>query len=211
MFTIYGPGINDPIHLEKLFAQGKIMKTAAAAAKSAIDTKQPANQSEEHKQHAYGAANRHYQAMAHENEESGFLRAGQIMTSPVISIQTDASVPDVIDLLERGNFRHIPVLSSDQQLVGMISDRDIIRCVCGSGSVCIHCSPNKQDILVQTIMKAPVLTTAIDTDARHIARLFVEQKIGAIPIMDGQSLAGIISRSDILRAVMHHFSLGLWA
>jgi len=89
-------------------------------------------------------------------------------------------------------------------------DRDIIRCLCGSGSSCIHCSTDKQSAQVKSMMQAPVLTTTIDTDARHIARLFVEQKVSAIPIMHGTRLAGIILRSDILRAVMLNFSLELW-
>ncbi|EAU55168.1 CBS domain-containing protein [Mariprofundus ferrooxydans] len=211
MFTVYGPGITDPIHLEKLFAQGKVTKTVAISPELAIDAKQHTTQSEQqHRERTSGAANQHYQTLAYGEKESPLLRAGQIMTSPVISIQAGSSVADAISMLENGAFRHIPVLNHDHQLVGLLSDRDLIRCLCGSGSVCMHCSTDKQVVPVHTIMKAPVLTTTIDTDARHIARLFVEQKIGAIPIMDGKTLAGIISRSDILQAVMHHFALELW-
>jgi len=212
MFTIYGPGINDPIRLEKLFVQGTVTKAGAISAKQAIDTKWPAKPTEQkHKERSSGAANRQYRAMADDELERPVLRAEQIMTSSVVAIQADADVPEAINVLEKGGFRHIPVLASDHQLIGMLSDRDVIRCVCGSGSACIHCSTDQKEILVQDIMTAPVLTTTIDTDARHIARLFVEQKVGAIPIMDGPKLTGIISRSDILRAVMHHFALELWA
>jgi len=73
-------------------------------------------------------------------------------------------------------------------LVGMLSDRDIVRCMCGSGSACLHCSKDKQEILIDSIMTSPVLTADINTDARHIARLFVERKIGAIPVMDENTL-----------------------
>ncbi len=61
-------------------------------------------------------------------------------------------------------------------------------------------------------MKDHVLSASADTDARYIARLFVEQRIGALPMMnDQQRLAGMITRSDILKAVMIHFDLSLWS
>lgn len=179
--------------------------------KESINTNQPAKPQEKQHQEFQSTVNRHYQAKANVGEGRPLLRAEKIMTSPVVSIQMDASVSSALTMLDSSEFRHIPVLSSDHQLVGMLSDRDIVRCVCGSDSGCVHCSTDKQGVLIQAIMKAPVLTASIDTDARYIARLFVEQKIGAVPIMDGQTLVGIISRSDVLRAVMHHFTLELWA
>ncbi|HKI62317.1 MAG TPA: CBS domain-containing protein [Mariprofundaceae bacterium] len=211
MFTVYGPGITDPIHLEKLFAQSKVSKTVAIPPDLAIDAKQHARQAEEQRHGpAGGTANQRYQTMAYGEKESPMLRAGQIMTSPVVSIQASSTVLEALNLLETSGLRHIPILSSDQQLVGILSDRDIVRCMCGSGSVCLHCSKDKQEILIDNIMTSPVLTADINTDARHIARLFVERKIGAVPIMDENTLAGIISRSDIMRAVMNHFLLELW-
>ncbi|MFV2031347.1 MAG: CBS domain-containing protein [Gammaproteobacteria bacterium] len=60
-------------------------------------------------------------------------------------------------------------------------------------------------------MKSPVLTASEDTDVRYIARLFVEQRIGALPIVADGELKGIVTRSDVLSAVMRHFVLQLWA
>ena len=59
-------------------------------------------------------------------------------------------------------------------------------------------------------MKPRVLTANIETDVRHIVRLFIEQHIGAMPVMKAGVLEGIVTRSDVLRAVVRHFSLELW-
>ena len=59
-------------------------------------------------------------------------------------------------------------------------------------------------------MRSPVLTAVETTDVRLIARLFVEYHIGAVPVLAGHEIAGIITRSDVLRAVMLHYGLELW-
>jgi len=64
---------------------------------------------------------------------------------------------------------------------------------------------------VEATMKTPVLTASQDTDVRHIARLFVSQRVGAMPIVSDGQVKGIITRNDILQAVMSNFLLELWA
>jgi len=152
-----------------------------------------------------------YRAAASAVDQTPSLKAAQIMSSPVVSVSSNASVYEALEMLESGGFRHIPVLSLELKLVGMISGRDIVKCMCGTETVCVHCASEKQDILIENVMTGHVLSSNIGTDARHIARLFVEQRIGSMPVMDRDQLVGIITRSDILRAVMVHFDLNLWS
>jgi len=210
MFTVYGPGATDPIRLEKLFERHAIAKAGAVAAKQAIK----AEPFQARTLSAYQSAQmkKTYQAVeAAADEHDHTLSAAQIMTAPVTAVQSTATAVEALKVLGGNSFRHIPVMSSDQQLIGMVSDRDVIRCMCGSESVCLHCSKDKQDVLIEDLMTGHVLTASVDTDARHIARLFVEKKIGAVPVMEDGRLVGIITRSDILRAVMQHFNLNLWS
>jgi len=209
MFTVYGPGITNPISLEKLFVYPAVAKAAAIAPKQAIkpdtNTGSPSTVA-----FRSGVLRKQYQSAESDSQRSPSLKATQIMTAPVVSLESHDSVVEALKMMDTEPFRHIPVLSPDYRLVGMISDRDILRCSCGSGSLCIHCAEDKQNILIESIMKSPVLSAGLDTDARHIARLFVEQRIGAMPVADQGQLLGIITRSDILRAVMVHFELNLW-
>jgi acetoin utilization protein AcuB len=56
-----------------------------------------------------------------------------------------------------------------------------------------------------------VLTAHPDTSIRDIARVFFEERIGAVPIVDrGETLVGIVTRSDILRTILNSAPLELW-
>ena len=84
----------------------------------------------------------------------------------------------------------------------MVSERDLFQLMTGMDY-------NLDDDVIK-VMTTPVLTASPETDVRYIAQLFVKQGIGALPVMEKHRLAGIISRTDILRAVMNHFKLELW-
>jgi len=209
MFTVYGPGITNPVPLEKLFVRPAVTKTAAVAPKQRIKAG-TGGDLDTASAYRSAQAKQYYQAAQSVSHRSPSLKAAQIMIEPVISLQSNDSVAVALNMIGTHSFRHIPVLSPDYHLVGMVSDRDILRCRCGTGAVCIHCAEDKKHILIESIMKSPVLSAGLSTDARHIARLFVEQRIGAMPVADHGLLVGIITRSDILRAVMVHFDLSLW-
>ncbi len=211
MFTVYGPGVTDPVPLEKLFVRPAVTKLAAMrrvqSTKSSISSGGAQNS-------AYRTAvgMSQYHAADAPDDRAPALKAGQIMSAPVVSIVSNALASEALALLDESGFRHLPVLSPTSALVGMLSDRDLVHCMCATEGVCLHCSSEeKQHITVAELMSDPVLTASIDTDARHVARLFVEQRIGAIPITDRGELAGMITHSDILRAVMVHFDLDMWS
>ena len=76
---------------------------------------------------------------------------------------------------------------------------------------------NAKDILdesqstVASIMKTNVLTARPATEIRSVANVMFKQRIGAMPIVDeGGKLVGILTRSDILKAVINRAPLELW-
>lgn len=139
------------------------------------------------------------------------ILATQVMTSPVVSIGLDASMSESWKLFHQRRFRHVPVVNKDQQIVGILSDRDLWREAAG-----IHTHPEAEslalsDLTVQAIMTDRVLTAHPETEIRTIARVMFEERIGAMPIVSevGTPL-GIITRSDILRTVMNQVPFELW-
>jgi len=211
MFIAYGPGITNPIALEKLFVKPAVVKVSKTP-KSRNITGEDSSHDDSSQTSAYRSERAR---KAYQSEESALpsklsLKASQIMTAPVKSLQIHVPAREALKILEASGFRHIPVLSDQNQLVGMVSDRDIYRCMCGSDVGCLHCSSDKEAVLVENIMKNQVLAASMNTDARYIARLFVEQRVGAMPIVENDQLVGIVTRSDILKAVMLHFNLDIW-
>jgi acetoin utilization protein AcuB len=137
--------------------------------------------------------------------------AEQIMISPVLTLEPQTTIDAALTLFRTKPIRHLPVVSSAGLLVGMVSERDVLRHLARDTQS--DAAPSRQDRggRIEHLMTSPVLTASEDTDIRYIARLFVEQRVGALPIVTAGELKGIIARSDVLNAVMRHFALELWA
>ncbi len=153
-----------------------------------------------------------YQSIDKLPQDSPALFANQVMISPVITLTIQAAINEAIKLFQANQFRHVPVLSSEGAVAGMISERDILRYLGGvTESYEKRKTQGTPSQRVTQLMQSRVLTASADTDVRYIARLFVDRRVGAMPIVTAGKLVGIITRSDILRAVMRHFELELWA
>jgi len=145
-----------------------------------------------------------YQQVEHFAEEKHVVFAEEVMSSPVITLSPDNSVEQAFRLLHKHKFRHVPVITADQRLQGIISDRDILR-IFGS-----HEGHHQEKIKISEVMITEVLTASRKTDIRYITRLFVENRIGSMPVMEDRKLVGMITRSDILKAVLNHYDIELW-
>jgi acetoin utilization protein AcuB len=142
------------------------------------------------------------------NEPSEVLYAHQIMTSPVHAMPATTTIQEVAKVFTEHRYRHIPLVSPEGSLVGLISDRDILHYRVATPAR----EGRSDDEQVSKIMVARVLIATPDTPIREIARTMVEERIGSLPILDFRdNLVGIITRSDILRALITHGPMRLWA
>ncbi len=195
--------------LDKVLQKPAIEKTASIASTRLIDEKEHRDNSEK-KQHKHTAVEA-YQSVSALPQMSNVIMAEQIMSSSVLTLSTESFVVDALALFRAKQIRHLPVMSPDGLLVGIVSERDVLRYLSGLTE------NYQQDVLrntteqVTALMKSPVITASADTDVRYIARLFVERRVGALPIVENKKLTGIIARSDVLNAVMRHFLLDWWA
>lgn len=207
-FYVQGPGLHELMPLGKIFKEPVVGKIAAIVAEHAIDKDDHVPGTGPHDQR-YTAAQA-YQSVSALPRAPLIVLARQIMVSPVQKLSPQATVDEALTGFREKQIRHLPVVSISGMLVGIISDRDIMRHL---GGITEHYQLQAQQLKTEQIeglMKTPVLTASEDTDVRYIARLFVEQHIGALPIVTDGELKGIVTRSDVLKAVMRHFVLELW-
>lgn len=136
------------------------------------------------------------------------FHASEIMSSPVFTITTEISANDVwLRLLEK-RIHHIPVISDKGKLIGIVSDRDFLKKL----SICNGKVESVKEATVKDIMSGDVIATGLLTDIRRVAKAMLDHHIGAMPVInDDGSLAGIITRSDILNAIIHQQDLQFWA
>jgi len=138
------------------------------------------------------------------------ILAKQIMSSPVVTLSLSAKLSDAWSIIQSQRFRHIPVLSPQGHLVGILSDRDLFRATIEVVSL-EQARDKPQQKPIQQIMTRNVLSAGPETEIRGIASILFEERIGAMPIVTEQGdLIGILTRSDILRTVVNNAPLELW-
>ena len=129
-------------------------------------------------------------------------RAVDLMTREPTTILEDAMVGEAIRLLQALQVRHLPVLNQQGDLVGMLSDRDV-------RAASIPTTVDKEwlgelrfalQTPVARVMTCEVVTVEEETETAEIIELMLENKIGAIPVLDADGeLVGIVSYMDVLR------------
>ena len=117
------------------------------------------------------------------------------MAKPALSLSPTSSLFDVRKLMSEKNIRHIPILFQNK-ILGMISDRDLLK---------VDLSGTFPFMKAEDIMSTVLIVALDETPLAHVARVLMEEKISGLPIIDKNNfLVGMISRTDILRAVVYN-------
>jgi len=208
-FYVQGPNQHDLMPLEKVFDRREVKQVGPVNKELKIEVDENRNNANEYRQAQN--AKQAYQSVSNNDADTPVLLAQQIMSSPVLSLASSITVDYAIELIRVKKLRHFPVVSSTDKVIGIVSDRDIFQYV-GGLSQSKHNITNEKNknIKIERLMQSPVLTVSEKTDVRYIAKLFVERRIGSMPVVSDGELKGIITRSDILNAVMNHYALELW-
>lgn len=208
-FIVQGLNSQEIMPMDRLFKPTGVTKIEAITAGRAIDENEQNEAAE--KDGRLAAVERAYRNVNELPQATTVLFAHQIMRSPVKTLNPVMTINDALNQFRDNQFHHLPVVSTEGTLIGIVSDRDILRYTGGLNENYQPQPPLTLNDRVGSMMKTPVLTASEDTEVRYIARLFVAQHVGAMPIVRESKLVGIITRSDILRAVMSNFILELWA
>ena len=127
------------------------------------------------------------------------------MTTEVITIDSKEDIARARALMIRHRCRHLPVVQSDNVLVGMISDRDLRSAL---GSTYFHeFGDRKTDaevrtsIRVQNVMTRNPIYLSFSATIQDALLLIEKERIGALPVVnENHALVGIISDRDLLNA-----------
>ena len=123
-----------------------------------------------------------------------------IMQAQVITATSKTTLPELLRLLERRGFRHVPVVDGGA-LVGIISDRDVKGAMVSAAT---SAEGRERDRLLGRLTAGEIMTRTVTTVApmfavEDAARLMVTQKISALPVTEGGRLVGIVTETDVLR------------
>ncbi len=120
----------------------------------------------------------------------------EIMSKDVITLSPNNSVKDAIQAMRDKKIRHLPILSAEGVVVGIVTDRDLKEVVPSSISEIIDNS-TYDTLLVDVMTKKPITGHPMDF-VEEAAVIFYDNKIGALPIVSNNKLVGILTETDLL-------------
>jgi acetoin utilization protein AcuB len=112
------------------------------------------------------------------------------MTPRLYTVTPADSFDHARKLLKSKRINQLPVVGSGKMLLGIVTDRDLRDAVL----------PGFEDCRIESVMSSPAITLARHSTLVNAAEVLRMSRIGSVPIVDGNSLVGIITRSDILEA-----------
>ena len=135
------------------------------------------------------------------NSNNKNTQISQLLNRDVISINQNKTVFNAIKLLNEKNIGALPVLNNNEELCGIISERDIIRVMSQNIEI------NFKKSLINSIMTSRVISITNNTKSEDIMDIMTKNKIRHIPVVDKKLLIGIVSIGDVVKRLLEKFNL----
>lgn len=116
----------------------------------------------------------------------------EVMTRDIIALRPQQPFAQALALLAQYRFRHLLVTDDDARLVGVISDRDLLRCMSREADL--------ERVTVADIMGAAVVTVQPDTLLSEAAAQMLSRRINCLPVVENNRVCGILTSTDLLQA-----------
>jgi acetoin utilization protein AcuB len=141
--------------------------------------------------HKNKIAERELYSGAHKNT-AGVLTVGDVMTRNVITLSPHHSFSDSVTLMAKHSFRHFLVVDTYGRLIGVVSDRDILRVLART--------TKWNSTSVSQFMSRDVISVKPDTEISAAVGKMLSKRINCLPVVDdANNLCGIITSTDFLK------------
>ncbi|PYY14910.1 MAG: hypothetical protein DMG60_19005 [Acidobacteria bacterium] len=118
------------------------------------------------------------------------MKVSEVMTTEVETVQLNSTLEEAASIMKMENVGAIPVVDEDDDLVGIITDRDIVvRCVAEG--------KDPADTNVEEALSHELETIEPDVEVEEAARLMADKQIRRLPVCEDGELIGMISIGDL--------------
>ena len=132
------------------------------------------------------------------------MLVGERMSRNPVTILDTASIDDGLHVMRERKVRRLPVLDASGQMVGIISDKDLLHAAPSPATSLsvyeLHYLLAK--LTVRQVMSSPVISIGPDTPVEEAARVMADNKIGGLPVVEGGKLVGIITETDVFKILV---------
>ena len=127
------------------------------------------------------------------------LTVSEIMTREPYTLGPDSNLAEARQLMAEHHIRHIPVLSNDGSLVGLVSQRDVLAAE-DSSVISNQQAIDATDryVALSSVMTSPVQTVDERDSLRGTAMILQKSKVGCLPVLRDGNLVGIITDTDFV-------------
>ena len=157
--------------------------------------------------------------LGHESLGEMNKKISEIMKTDVYTVSDEATIKEVLQVLVDKKISGVPIVNSKYQVVGFISDGDIMKFIAKQNPRIIDMTSfitvwydtesfekklhDLMDLSVMELATTKIVSVETDYDVDEAAKVLGEKKIKKVPVVgeDGK-LVGVISRSEILRYVL---------
>tara|TARA_B100000029_G_scaffold70369_1_gene62507 strand:+ start:246 stop:677 length:432 start_codon:yes stop_codon:yes gene_type:complete len=123
----------------------------------------------------------------------------RLSTRKCFSINENDNVITIINILTKNNIGSLPVLNSKKQLVGIVSERDIIQKIALEKNDAFF---NKK---AKSLMTSPVISCGIEARSDELMMIMTDNKIRHIPIVNNNKLIGMVSIGDVVNRIIEKY------
>lgn len=132
------------------------------------------------------------------------LTVRDVMSPRVYRVSPDAPVRDALELISQHRLRAIPVVSEEREVLGIVSDRDLLRHLLpgvlrsgeGGGQSAAELTGETR---VREVMSRSVICVSEDQAVSEVASLMIAKDLERLPVTSEGKLTGFLTRGDILR------------
>ena len=132
------------------------------------------------------------------------MLVGERMTRNPVTILDTASIDDGLHLMRERKVRRLPVLDEAGKMVGIVSDKDLLHAAPSPATSLsvyeLHYLLAK--LTIRQVMSSPVISVGPDTPLEEAARVMADNKIGGLPVAEGEKLVGIITETDVFKILV---------
>jgi acetoin utilization protein AcuB len=150
-----------------------------------------------------------------------FQTIKNIMTEQVVCLGTDDNLASAMEAMKNGKFRHVPIVDTEGVLVGIVSDRDVLRYLPFVGgqrlpgtdafrSSLFHVDTRDPSLSlpIASIMTRNVTYIRQNCVTYNAVKMLHELKISCLPVVDDEKkLRGIVTVADVMRALLSVYEL----
>jgi len=132
------------------------------------------------------------------------MYVGRIMRTNPITLPPDTSIVKARDIIAEEKIAHLLIVDDKDQLVGIVSDRDLKQSWASPATTLSAHELNYilKQLTLGVIMRTKIITVTPGTTIERAANIMQENRISALPVMEGKKLVGIITTTDVLEVLL---------